>query len=224
MIILGIKRKRIDDTEVRNVAKHYALELQKIQMKGKLFNVQCPEYIALPVDPLLLETRRERFRVTKDVKTGHGKEIRIIHREITNQLLSFLIEKHGNEVPAVYVHGPQGVGKSHSLLEVVCELRRDTKNRVLYIPDCGAWSETSGLGAFDFLLSAIISAFIGDEDILGLCANLNIAVEEKWKLEEEYWRVLMELPKYCSAKGLNLFAIFDQHNGLTPKVYCSKQL
>ena len=66
---------------------------------------------------------------------------------------------------AVYIHGPRGVGKSYSLFEVVCHLRADPNNRVIYVPDCGGWSDNySPEGILKLLVQAICLAFCEDNE------------------------------------------------------------
>jgi len=45
------------------------------------------------------------------------------------------------------------MGKSHSLFEVVGLLRRDPKNRVIYIPDCGAWADLPGVAPYRIFIT-----------------------------------------------------------------------
>lgn len=189
------KRKRVDE------AHTFIAELQKIPFKGSAFAFQFARYIQLPAEPLLLQTKRSRFHV-EDTNT-----INIIHRDITHKILQFLIEKCG-KTPAVYIHGPQGVGKSHSLFEVVCELRRDPINRVLYIPDCGGWAATSPM---EFLVHAIITAFVDDQEVVDTCLKLELT-------ENGLRNLLVFLPEYCARAKMRLMAIFDQHNGLSLEV------
>jgi hypothetical protein len=87
-------------------------------------------------------------------------------------------------------------------------LRADSKNRVIYIPDCGGWGGEGPYTALDLLIRAICFAFNEDDEILQSCDT--VPLEEK-PIKE----LLNTIPKYCSRKQLNLFAIFDQHNGLT---------
>jgi Cdc6-like AAA superfamily ATPase len=100
----------------------------------------------------------------------------VIHREITGKMLEF-INKHHAKVPAVYIHGPQGVGKSCSLFEIVCQLNSDKSNRVIYIPDCGGWANDREPLAI--LLDAICMAFAEDNLLASFeCVELN---EKVWQ-------------------------------------------
>ena len=68
-------------------------------------------------------------------------------------MYNFLQENYA-KTPAVHVYGPQGIGKSHSLYQIVCQLKSDSTNRVIYIPDCAGWAYRSGL-ELEFLLEVI---------------------------------------------------------------------
>jgi hypothetical protein len=166
----------------------------------KLVNTKTAEFHNLPAYPLLKHTKRARFNVV-------GKDVPLMHRETSKSMLEFLQKNHGVK-PAVYIHGPQGVGKSHSLYDVVCLLRSEPKNRVIYIPDCAGWADYSvNDGPVVLILTAILLAFPDDKDVVDLCDSTKLTLT----LE-----VLIEfLPQYCRKNNFKLYAVFDQHNGLT---------
>ena len=115
----------------------------------------------------------------------------------------------GPLISALYINGPRGVGKSYSLFEVVCHLRADSKNRVIYIPDCGGWGGGGRINALDLLIRAISFAFSEDDMIVDSCNTVPLEEQPICEL------LLYDIPEYCSHNQLNLYAIFDQHNGLT---------
>jgi predicted AAA+ superfamily ATPase len=78
------------------------------------------------------------------------------------------ITSHSKE-PAVYIHGPQGVGKSYSLYQVVCALVGQHNTRVIYVPDCAFWGSHMYNEQLEFLLESIIRAFPDDPDIIAKC-------------------------------------------------------
>lgn len=126
-------------------------------------------YTALPIFKLLASTSRTRFPVAADT-------VDLMHREVTAGLEKFLKDNRGQ--PAVYIHGPQGVGKSFSLYEVVCRFRSQANTRVVYIPDCGGWGalmqEESVDEAISFLLYAILLAFPDDASIEQRCLDCEL--------------------------------------------------
>ena len=80
---------------------------------------------------------------------------------------------------------------------------------MIYIPDCGGWGDEGPITALNILIRAICFAFSEDDEIVHSCDIV--------PLKEQPIRELLldNIPGYCSRKQLNLFAIFDQHNGLT---------
>ena len=42
----------------------------------------------------------------------------------------------------------------------------DPSNRVIYIPDCGAWGAKLGTNPLNFFLDAVIAPFYQDEEVL----------------------------------------------------------
>ena len=54
-----------------------------------------------------------------------------------------------------------------SLYEAYCVLRMDPSNRVIYIPDCGAWGAEIGVeDQQNFFLDAVIAPFYQDEEVV----------------------------------------------------------
>jgi hypothetical protein len=76
------------------------------------FSGGVAEYRKLPVFPLLGDTLRTRFQ--QDMPA-----ITLMHRAITQKMQEF-ITTHSSG--SLYIHGPQGVGKSYSLYEVLTSL------------------------------------------------------------------------------------------------------
>jgi hypothetical protein len=135
-------------------------------------------------------------------------------RDRTKNLLEFLRGK----TKGAYLHGSQGVGKSHALYYAVCILRADPRNRVIYIPDCKTWSGTV-INGIDFFLEAVVDAFHSDREVIDTLPVLNKIDRptDRLQWESDFERFVKEfLPSYCESQGLFLFAVFDQHNGLTP--------
>ena len=159
-------------------------------------------FLELPLDPTFSETKRRRF-ITEDQK------LPLIRREDPKQQIWNLISLRANalqKAPAVFITGPQGVGKSYSLYEVVCRLRSDQSNRVIYISDCAGWA--SFKPPTRFLIETVLFAFCQDPDV----------IEEWTSIKDDPDSILSSLrglSNYCLKNSLNLYAVFDQHNGLT---------
>ena len=79
--------------------EEFSKELQKVK------RAKCGEYTKYPVFPLLHATGLMRFDI-------QSSTVLIMNRQITQKLFDFLEENYGKK-PAVYIHGTQGVGKSH---------------------------------------------------------------------------------------------------------------
>lgn len=198
LLRLGVSPPAVHKRKYGEDAKH-----------GVAFDTGCPtlattpgEYTTFPEFPLLKITKRRRFNVV-------GDKIGIMYRSTTANLFDFITLHYGKN-PAVYIHGPQGVGKSHSLYEVVCRLRQDASNRVIYIPDCGGWSDISvGTKPLETLLRAVAIGFPNDQTVTNQCDAVSVDDSSVWKLLEG-------LPEYCISKALKLYIVFDQHNGISP--------
>jgi hypothetical protein len=144
-----MKRKRFEDA-ISN-GSDFEKSLSKVNWQT------TTSFLTMPVYPLLQQTKRTRFLI---VNNG----VPVMHRQITRNMLDFINNNYA-KVPAVYIHGPQGVGKSYSLFENVCKLSADKSNRVIYIPDCGSWA-LSGEEPLGILLEAIYVAFAEDKSLL----------------------------------------------------------
>ncbi|EGG24346.1 hypothetical protein DFA_06496 [Cavenderia fasciculata] len=158
--------------------------------------------IKLPYDPFARSSDRSRFEYNDDL-------VQLVNRTTTKELEEFIVDKVG-KVRGVYVQGPQGVGKPHSLFHIVMKLRLEKDNRVVYIPDCGGWAG-SGNG-YEFFLEAIIFAFsISNDDFIDQYLK-------RFKIlntEESFTEFLKNVAMHCNNKNLHIYTFFDQHNGLS---------
>src|ERR1700722_4022127 len=80
-----------------------------------LFAEKAGDPVILPAHNSLFDTSRHRFVINK-----HGK-LELLHRSSIEEVYEFLLK---NSESQLYVHGPQGVGKSHALYYAVCALRK----------------------------------------------------------------------------------------------------
>jgi hypothetical protein len=178
-------------------------------------SVEPLQYQDWPEDPLLRFTKRRRFDWS-DKKQA----VSVMHREITDQLYGFITRNHQDStISAVYIHGPQGMGKSHSLFEVVGLLRRDPKNRVIYIPDCGAWADLPLVAPYETFITALQTAFPSGP-VSDFCRELSTSmstmdVAQIPTLNRTLLSYLQQLPQLCKEQSLQLYAVFDQHNGMS---------
>jgi AAA domain len=87
------------------------------------------------------ETEVQSERFDKSFKDG------ILYRpEITKKLFDLvkctLDDESGS---GIMVKGPQGIGKSHSLVNLVLKLQESGKYLVTFVPDCGRWTSAEYL-------------------------------------------------------------------------------
>lgn len=167
------------------------------------------EFVTLPRHPTMKTQSGDRFVGTR----GDDGMYKILHRELAERIISEVtqrVESPGeNNNNRLYVHGTQGVGKSHSIYEAVCALmaRRDTW-RVVYVNDCKAW--VGAKSAKLFLARHVAMAFDPEEEraIWDACIDA--------ESEEAVLTLLFTtIPRYCASKGLKFACVFDQHNGLS---------
>eukprot|EP00978_Attheya_sp_CCMP212_P039746 scaffold209758_cov40-Attheya_sp.AAC.1 len=93
--------------------------------------------------PWIQKVRGERF--------GQTMEGGILYRPyITDQLVGRVEAALGKVLPnGIMVKGPQGIGKSHSLVNLVRKLEQesDGKYLVTFVPDCEKWDTLHDLYA-----------------------------------------------------------------------------
>eukprot|EP01132_Coremiostelium_polycephalum_P004525 gene4525-5641_t len=108
-------------------------------------------YFKLPLDPFSKITDRRRFEYVND-------SLLMMDRDVTKKL-QIKIETHMQN-HCLYVRGPQGVGKSHSLYQSVIILRQNNNNRVIYIPDCQSWGNSPD--PYEFMVQDSFTQFLED--------------------------------------------------------------
>jgi hypothetical protein len=108
----------------------------------------------------------------------------------------------------LYIHGAQGVGKSHALYEAVCQLAAQRSVRALYMHDCTAWRTDADV-AVQQLAAVVASGFSPDRDptVWDEAARVRSYADLERLLA-------VTVPSYCREHGLAFVAVFDQHNGL----------
>eukprot|EP00727_Mastigamoeba_balamuthi_P002886 m51a1_g12595 hypothetical protein (628) ;mRNA; f:842-2999 len=206
------KRRRADTPQYASIcerAREFDNELEALRAgKGEFLATSVGDYVRLPVHHHLLESSRGRFRPDDP---RDPKFVGVMLRERTKELLAFLRD---GKAKGAYLHGPQGAGKSHALYHAVCALRADpSRYRVVYIPDCRSWAV--GKKPFRLVLTAIADAFHADPEILSGMPPLYETSYMRKHSDDFQEFIETRLPEYCASRGLQLFAVFDQHNGLT---------
>ena len=163
------------------------------------------------------ERGRFRMEVAEHISVMCREATQKVSQWIDTQIIRKLDFRTANQTLALYIHGPQGVGKSHALALDVTVRRLTPTNRVIYLADCTSWGTGNVGEQYRFLLRAVMVAFSKDAPVVQLC-------REMWNIpdtESEMWHAhgnnLMAhfLPDYCKKNALQLLAVFDQHNGLT---------
>ena len=169
-------------------------------------NIQCPEntekYIVREAFGTLPywapHVRGSRFEDT----IGNG----ILYRpEIVNAVCNEISQALTSEVRrGVMMKGPQGVGKSHSLVNTVLKLQSTSSYLVTFIPDCAWWNTASNL------VSMICASFDSDPESLGF--NL-------WEevLPEALEKFIDVIDDELAALGKQWVFVFDQINKLFVK-------
>ena len=118
--------------------------------------------------------------------------------------------------PRLLVMGPQGMGKSYSMLYDVTLKRSIDTNRVIFIPDCGQWVSNSG-GPLVYLIECILIAFHADPPVIAACHQVGFATRRDQSAEssqEMVTNLLAFLAMYCQLHRLRLYLYADQLNEL----------
>jgi len=112
--------------------------------------------------------RTERFRLT--LEKG------ILYRpQIVNEIYAQIAECLEEDVKrGIMVKGPQGIGKSHSLVNTVLKLQSTGEYLVTFIPDCEEWENGR------FLLKQICLSFGSTPQDLGIPALLTHCQTVGW--------------------------------------------
>ena len=100
------------------------------------------------------------------------------------------------------IKGPQGSGKSHSILNVVRKLQLTEKYLVTYIPDCDDWTSSSDL------INAICLSFGSRYYQLDLPYFKN----GKDEYEDEFMDFINVVDTVLKQKGKQWVFVFDQTN------------
>ncbi|EGG24352.1 hypothetical protein DFA_06502 [Cavenderia fasciculata] len=174
--ISSAREKRAYDPPIKE-------SLQKYK-KSKAFNEMYPQ------DPLCSSSLRTRFKFVDGL-------IHIMDRKITSDLLED-IKKSLGKVKGFYVQGPQGVGKSHSLYQVIAK-----DGEILL-------TET-----FFFLDIALVAFEVaGDNFVQDWTSKLLLDVSPQGNLIllDQF---LHDMAAHCRTNNLSIYMVFDQHHSLT---------
>lgn len=131
----------------------------------------------------------ERFEKTGDEGVLYRPDI---VEEMENMLL------HGNTWEGLFVRGPQGVGKSHSLVNLVRSLR-SKGHIVTFIPTCETWIDDFGL------IEAICKSILSSTGTIGIDRSLSSSTGLLQMIIDWIERALPVMDKHW-------FFVFDQIN------------
>ncbi|EGG13706.1 hypothetical protein DFA_11467 [Cavenderia fasciculata] len=202
--------KRSITVKLRNQPDQQYLEIVKVIKKQRFigdFNSLEGVY-SIPEDSFSKSIQGDRFAFQND------KQVKIVIRDISKKLEDFICSSFRDRKREVYIQGPQGFGKSHSIYQVVYRLRLNPKNIVVYIPDCLGWARS--INAYTFLISSMVNAvsFVQDEEDLVTFSQFlrNQTIPQslgplKYLISDAF--------KSWSEKGYQVCWFFDQYNGLT---------
>jgi hypothetical protein len=109
----------------------------------------------------------------------------------------------------VVVKGPQGIGKSHSLVNLVLTLQAGANCLVTFVPDCDMWEEDAA-----FLLQMICASF--GTTPKGIAAP-EIVPGQKDYFPRQIYTVVDAIATSLATKNKAWVLIFDQVNKLFPR-------
>jgi Cdc6-like AAA superfamily ATPase len=139
--------------------------------------------------------RSERFE--KTLNRG------ILYRpQIVNEMCAKIVTCLKQRVRSgIMVKGPQGIGKSHSLVNMVCKLQSSGDYLVTFLPDCNSWNNGK------FLLEQICASFGSTLQDLGIAAVT----------EDILWVAIEQIDAQLSRLEKKWVFVFDQINKLFVK-------
>ena len=106
----------------------------------------------------------------------------------------------------IMVKGPQGIGKSHSLVNTVLKLQSTNEYLVTFIPDCANWDTA------DYLLEQICASFGSTPDAL------RIPQRPAYQDYEPFLGfIIKEIDRQLQLLGKKWVFVFDQINNLFVK-------
>jgi hypothetical protein len=176
-----------------------------------------PCYVTVPPHPSLQFSSRRRFPLDRGSFT-------FMRRQETRVLAAWLMEELRKQEFAAHVYGPQGVGKSHLLYEVVLLLTAQSDCRIVYEHDCASWAGLANMPikATLYWLRSVAMAFAQDPEVLALCKQFIGSVSLMTDIVAAEDAVcnsfLPQLGDLCKRLKLKVFFVFDQHNSLTPEM------
>ena len=203
------------DTGVQQIEQFtVALKEAYEQVDPKL---TAPYYVTVPPHPSLQFSSRCRFLLDGDSFT-------FMRRQGSRDIADWLLVLLSRKMFAAYFQGPQGVGKSHLLYEMVLLLTEQSDCRVVYEHDCASWAGLANMPikATLYWLRSVAMAFAQDPEVLGLCRQFIERVSVMTDIVAAEDAVcnsfLPQLGDLCKRLKLKVFFVFDQHNSLTPEM------
>ena len=130
--------------------------------------------------------------------------------EISEKIEEFLREDY--VALGLIIKGPKGIGKSHSIINVVRKLQSTGNYLVTYIPDCDSWKTNL------YLVDAICSSFGTSYDLL----DLPYFKSGKDKCDEEFPKFINAIDIVLKQDGKQWVFVFDQINKIFARFGNSK--
>jgi Cdc6-like AAA superfamily ATPase len=174
--------------------------------------------IATPAEATHIYKISEEFTISPQIEKIYWKEdVRsdrfddtkrkgILYRpEITDKICNEVIQLLDNESSrGLMIKGPHGIGKSHSIVNVVRKLVSSGDFLVTFIPDCAKWKNAQ------YLVNAICASFGAKYDTLGL----TFFKQSKETYDQGLPDLIDAISKSLEKLGKRWVFVFDQINRL----------
>jgi Cdc6-like AAA superfamily ATPase len=175
--------------------------------------------LSLPTDDGRLYSIEEAFGDTANYWKGNVRyepfgtktEPTILYRpDITDGLFEKMEETIKNHPRVgVMVKGPRGIGKSHTLINLVHKLQSTGQYLVTFVPDCRLWDTD------DFLLKTICDSFgVEFGGPHGISLGPQLSKDERQSLLHA---IIRAIAGEVTKEGKQWVFVFDQINELFPK-------
>jgi energy-coupling factor transporter ATP-binding protein EcfA2 len=145
------------------------------------------------------KSRGEEHVASKGHKIAPPSSVHVLYRATITDRLFEEVESWFEPGRGTLVSGPQGIGKSHSLINLVLKLQASGKYLLTFLPNCEKWGKD-----VYFLLDAICGSFGIDLDGIGWESPSGIH-----EIQRDFHAVVACINKALEGKGKRWF---DQVN------------
>jgi hypothetical protein len=177
----------------RLVAYHFATEPPKVPAKqGPLYNIR--EHFG----------KFCRYWIDKVQFNRFGRDSVLYRDGVTNALfqrVQYALDRGPGT--GIIVKGPQGIGKSHSLVNLVLKLLSTKQYLVTFIPNCEAWTSSTAL------MEAICASFGAKLQDVGYPPNTPMQADIP---ERDLGLVVNAVDEALANEGKQWVFVFDQIN------------